>query len=67
MNLATEYLPFLLPAIIVELGLMIAALVHVLKHTDYRFGNKPIWIAVVVLIQIIGPIIYFVFGRSDQG
>lgn len=66
MNLSTEYLPFFIPVIIIELALMITALIHVLKHPDYRFGNRPIWIAVVVLIQIIGPIVYFVFGRGDQ-
>lgn len=66
MNLSTEYLPFLIPIIIIELALMITALIHVLKHPEYKFGNRPTWIAVVVLIQIIGPIIYFVFGRGDQ-
>ncbi|SCJ53161.1 Negative regulatory protein yxlE [uncultured Eubacterium sp.] len=66
MNLQTEYLPFLIPVIIIELALMITALVHVLRHDHYKFGNRPIWIIVVILIQIIGPIIYFVFGRSDE-
>ena len=65
MNLQTEYLPFLIPVIIIELALMITALIHVVRHDHYKFGNKPIWIIVVVLIQIIGPIVYFVFGRSD--
>ena len=66
MNLQTEYLPFLIPVIIIELALRITALIHVVRHDHYKFGNKPIWIIVVVLIQIIGPIVYFVFGRSDE-
>ena len=66
MNLQTEYLPFFTPVIIIELALMITALIHVVRHDHYKFGNKPIWIIVVVLIQIIGPIVYFVFGRSDE-
>ena len=66
MNLQTEYLPFLIPVIIIELALMITALIHVVRHDHYKFGNKPIWIIVVVLIQIIGPIVYFVFGGSDE-
>ena len=66
MNLQTEYLPFLIPVIIIELALMITALIHVVRHDHYKFGNKPIWIIVVVLIQIIGPIVYVVFGRSDE-
>ena len=62
----TEYLPFLIPLIIIQLILQIFALVHVLKHPNYRFGNKTIWILVVLLGQIIGPIVYFAFGRGDQ-
>lgn len=61
-----EYLPFLVPILIIELALAITALVHVLRHPNYRFGNKAIWILVVILIQIIGPVAYFVFGRGEE-
>ena len=44
MNLQTEYLPFLIPVIIIELALMITALIHVIRHDHYKFGNRPIWI-----------------------
>lgn len=61
-----EYLPFLIPLLAVQLVLAIVALIHVLKHPNYRFGNKLLWIIVVLLVSIIGPIIYFVFGRGDE-
>ena len=61
-----EYLPFLIPVIILELALAITALVHVLKHPNYKFGNKILWIVVVLFIQIIGPVVYFLFGRGDE-
>lgn len=60
-----EYLPFLIPIIIIELVLAITALVHVLKHPNYRFGSKVFWIVIVLIIQIIGPIVYFAFGREE--
>lgn len=60
-----EYIPFLIPIIIIELTLAITALVHVLKHPNYRFGSKVFWILFVLFIQIIGPIIYFTFGREE--
>jgi hypothetical protein len=66
MNTLMEYLPFLIPIIIVEWALAITALIHVLKHPNYRFGNKVLWILIVLLIQIIGPIVYFVFGRGEE-
>ena len=60
-----EFLPFLIPIIILELALAITALVHVLRHPNYKSGNKVLWILIVLFIQFIGPIIYFVFGRED--
>lgn len=66
MNELIEYLPFLIPVILVELALAITALVHVLKHPHYRFGSKAFWIVIVLLIQIIGPVAYFVFGRGHE-
>ena len=61
-----EYLPFLMPLIVAELALAIIALVHVLRHPNYKFGNKVIWIVVVLFVQFLGPVIYFVFGRGDE-
>ncbi len=61
-----EFLPFLIPIIIIELILMITALVHVLKHKNYRFGNRIIWVIIVICLQIIGPILYFTIGRGEE-
>ena len=68
MNIAQiiEYLPFLIPLVVAELALAIIALVHVLRHPNYKFGNKVIWIVVVLFVQFLGPVIYFVFGRGDE-
>jgi hypothetical protein len=61
-----EFLPFLIPIIMIELILMLTALVHVLKHKNYRFGNRVIWIIIVVCLQIIGPILYFTIGKGEE-
>lgn len=66
MDILLEYLPILLPLIIIQAILAITACIHVVKHPRYRFGNKWIWIFVVILIQFIGPIIYFAFGRGED-
>lgn len=66
MEVMKEYLPFLIPLIIVEITLATTALVHVLRHPNYKFGNKVMWIIIVLVIQIFGPIAYFVFGRGDE-
>ena len=66
MDVLVDYLPFLIPLIIIEWILAITALIHVLRHPHYKFGNKPFWIVVVLFVQIIGPIVYFIFGRGEE-
>lgn len=61
-----EYLPFIIPLALAEIILAVTALVHVLRHPNYKFGNKAIWIVVVLVVEFFGPIIYFVAGRGDE-
>jgi hypothetical protein len=57
-------MPLIFLLVFVSVALTIYALVHVLKHPNYRIGNRIIWVVVVLLFSIIGPIIYFVFGKG---
>ena len=66
METLKEYGPFLIPLIVAQLVLAITALVHVLRHPNYRFGTKGLWIPVVLLVQFIGPVLYFALGRGDD-
>ena len=61
-----KYLPFLIPVILIELTLMVSALIHLFNHPKYRFGNRALWIVLVVFVQIIGPVLYFTLGRGDE-
>jgi DMSO reductase anchor subunit len=60
-----KYLPLLVPLIVIQLALMIVALVDILRRDKTR-GPKWLWIAVVVLGEMIGPILYFVIGREES-
>ena len=57
-------LPLLL--LIPVLLLMIPALIHIFRHPNYRFGNRLLWVLIVLFISIIGPVLYFVIGRSED-
>jgi len=61
----SQYLPLIIPLAIIELGLMVAALVHIFTHKKYKVGNRLVWVIVSVLITTIGPILYFIVGRAD--
>jgi hypothetical protein len=65
-GLLKEFLPFLIPLIILQVALAIVALVHVLKHPNYRFGNKAMWVVIVLVFSIVGPVLYFTIGRGDD-
>jgi hypothetical protein len=60
-----KLLPLLIPVIILEFGLLIWALLDVIKRQYVTGGNKVVWILVIVLVNIIGPIVYFLFGRKE--
>jgi len=66
MDNLTQYLPVIIPLAVIELGLMVAALIHIFTHKNYRYGNRIIWVVIVVLINTIGPILYFVMGRGES-
>jgi DMSO reductase anchor subunit len=66
MNGLMDYLPFLIPIAAIQLVLAVAALIHVLRHRTYRFGNRVFWVIVVLVVEIIGPILYFTLGRGDD-
>ena len=66
MDTLLRIIPFLIPLAVIQLGLMIASLVHICTHTTYRTGNRTLWIVLCVLINVIGPILYFTLGRGDE-
>jgi hypothetical protein len=61
-----KLLPLLIPIILLELGLLVWALLDIIRRERVKGGNKVVWILVIVLINIIGPIVYFLFGREED-
>ena len=61
-----NYLPLLAPVVLIEIGLMLFALLDLIRRPRVRGGRKWVWALVIVLINFIGPIVYFVAGRQDE-
>jgi len=61
----TEILPFFIPLLILQLALMIIALVDLIKRQRVKGDNKVLWALLIVLVNIIGPVVYLIFGRED--
>ena len=58
-------IPYLIPVLVLELGLMGFALRDLIPRPRVN-GPKWLWVLIVVLVQIVGPIAYFVAGRPDE-
>jgi hypothetical protein len=59
-------LPFLIPVLVVEIALLFIAIIDLDRRNNVTGNNKLVWVLVIVLIGVIGPIIYFVFGRKKK-
>jgi hypothetical protein len=60
-----KYLPIIIPLIVIQIGLMIVAVVDLIKREKTR-GPKWVWFIVIIFVNLIGPIVYFVVGREDE-
>ena len=54
MDKIMEFLPFLIPLIIVQFSFLAYTLYHILTHKTYRYGNRTLWLIVsIVLMKVI--------------
>ena len=55
----------ILPILVLQLILMVVALVDVIRHQRTN-GPFIMWIFIILLVSIFGPILYFIFGRKQE-
>lgn len=66
MNQINEMLPFLIPLVVVEIGLLAYTLWHILTHETYKRGSRALWVVIAIVgMEFIGPILYFILGKED--
>jgi hypothetical protein len=57
-------IPFLIPIIVLQLGLMAYCLIDLARRERTR-GPKWVWALVIIFVNLIGPVIYLVVGREE--
>ena len=57
-------LPFLIPILVLQLGLIVVALIDLARRERTR-GPKWMWALIILFVNLIGPIVYFVLGREE--
>lgn len=61
-----DYLPILLPLIALQLVLVIVALNHLFRHPNVKRGSKELWIFVILFVNLVGPVLYFLIGKGEE-
>ncbi|MBK8906286.1 MAG: PLDc_N domain-containing protein [Anaerolineaceae bacterium] len=64
MEFITNNLPLLIPIFIIQLALIVFALADLARRENTR-GPKWVWVLVILFINMIGPIVYFLVGRDE--
>ncbi|MBS4174836.1 PLD nuclease N-terminal domain-containing protein [Bacillus sp. FJAT-49736] len=53
------------PIVVIQVLLMVIALVDIIR-IDRTKGPKWLWALIVIFINLLGPILYFVIGRKQK-
>ena len=62
----TEIIKLAWPLIIIQLGLQIYTLIDVLRKGKTKSLNTTAWVIIIIIGEILGPIAYLIFGRSED-
>jgi hypothetical protein len=60
-----QFIPYLIPVLIIQLILIVIALIDLVKR-EHTLGPKWMWALIILFINFIGPIVYFVVGRKEE-
>ncbi|MDQ0245075.1 4-amino-4-deoxy-L-arabinose transferase-like glycosyltransferase [Bacillus fengqiuensis] len=58
------FLPIILPVIVIGTLLVLIALIDLYRHRKTR-KNTLVWTLIILFVNTLGPILYFVLGRKD--
>jgi Phospholipase_D-nuclease N-terminal len=60
-----QFLPYIIPLVVLQLILMIVALVDLIHREKPRYLPKWAWAIVIVFGELIGPAVYLLVGRAE--
>jgi hypothetical protein len=66
MDIDPTLLAVIIPIIVIQLGLLIWGLYDLTRpERKVKGDSKVLWALVMILINIIGPVVYLLFGREE--
>lgn len=61
----SELIHFLLPLLVLQFILMVAALIAWFKTSETN-GPKWVWLLLIIFLSTVGPILFFIIGRRQD-
>ncbi len=61
-----EMILIIAPLVVINLIFVIIALLDLAKRQKVLWDNKVVWVILIVFVQYLGWISYFLFGRKDE-
>ena len=62
-----EILPFLIPLIVLQLVLMGVGLYDLTRpERRVKGDSKVVWALIIIFVNLLGPLLYFLFGREES-
>ncbi len=55
----------LLPLLLIQLGLLALGVWDWARRESFRYLSRWVWLAIIVLISILGPLAYLLLGRDE--
>ena len=61
-----ELLPLIIPLVALQLVLIVVALLDLRRPERHvRGGSKVVWAIAIVILELLGPLLYFTLGREE--
>ena len=65
MEAIRPYIALIVPLLIIQVTLMVIALLDLRKQAKTR-GPRQLWLLIIIFVNLIGPILYFVVGKEED-
>jgi len=67
MNLDSTILLLLIPVVVIQLGLLVWGLYDLTRpERRVKGDSKVVWALIIIFVNLIGPILYFLVGREES-
>ena len=60
-----QWLPVFIPVALIIIGLQVFVIVDIIRKKQTKTLSPVVWVLIAIAVDVIGPVLYIIFGRSD--